>query len=101
MTADLENIEAALGHRFQNREILVRALTHSSYACEQDPGSDNHYEQMEFLGDAILGFLISEHVVLRFPSYQEGRLTILKARLVSAVHLYEVAKKLNLGQFLL
>jgi len=101
MTADLENIEAALGHRFQNREILVRALTHSSRAHEQDDGARHDNEQMEFLGDAILGFLISESMVHRFPSYPEGRLSKLKAHLVSAAHLYEVAQKLELGQFLL
>jgi ribonuclease III len=101
MSADLDRIEAALGHRFQRREILVRALTHSSRVHEQDAGPHCDNEQMEFLGDAILGFLISESMVHRFPSYPEGRLSKLKAHLVSAAHLYEVARKLELGQFLL
>ncbi len=101
MSADLENIEAVLGHRFQKREILVRALTHSSRVHEQDAGSPHDNEQMEFLGDAVLGFLISESMVHRFPSYPEGRLSKLKAHLVSAAHLYEVAQKLALGQFLI
>jgi ribonuclease III len=105
MRADLSNLEATLGHRFQNREILLRALTHSSRVHESqaaapssDPSEDN--EQMEFLGDAVLGFLVSESLVRRFPSYPEGRLSKLKAHLVSAAHLYQIALKLELGQYL-
>src|SRR5439155_17817686 len=108
MSAELEHLEVDLGHHFQNREILVRAVTHSSRLHEQaadqpdtpaGPHTDN--EQMEFLGDAVLGFLAAESMVHRFPSYPEGRLSKLKAHLVSAAHLYEVARKLELGQFLL
>jgi ribonuclease-3 len=100
----LENLETALGRRFQNQELLLRALTHSSRVHESqtaelpDPSSDN--EQMEFLGDAVLGFLVSESLVARFPSYPEGRLSKLKAHLVSAAHLYEVARRIELGQYL-
>jgi ribonuclease III len=101
---ELENLENALGHHFQNRELLVRAVTHSSRVHEiQSPQtpSEADNEQMEFLGDAVLGFLISESLVARFPSYPEGRLSKLKAHLVSAAHLYEVARDLELGQFLI
>src|SRR5712664_3690392 len=108
MRANLDNLESALGYRFQNREILVRALTHSSRVHEHQAaghpdapaGLHTDNEQMEFLGDAVLGFLISEALVHRFPSYREGRLSILKAHLVSATHLYAVAQKLELGQYL-
>ena len=108
MSADLESLEATLGHRFKNREMLVRALTHSSRVHEQGcenpesaagPETDN--EQMEFLGDAVLGFLVSEALVRRFPSYPEGRLSKLKAHLVSAAHLCAVAQKMELGQHLI
>ena len=101
MSADPEAFEAALGYTFANRDLLVRALTHSSHAYEklQQPLSDN--EQLEFLGDSVLGFLISECLVQRYPDYREGRLSILKNYLVSASHLFEVAQKLNLGEYLL
>ncbi len=102
MRADLEALEAAIAYAFQDRELLVRALTHSSYAYEknqQQQLKDN--EQLEFLGDAVLGFLTSECVLSRNPSYREGRLSILKNYLVSASHLYEVAQRLELGEFLL
>ena len=112
MRADLENLEMALGRQFQNRELLVRALTHSSRVHESQTGtaeadaapadnerSDN--ERMEFLGDAVLGFLVSEALVARFPHHPEGRLSKLKAHLVSAAHLYDVARKLELGPYLI
>jgi ribonuclease-3 len=100
MRADLEVLESAAGHAFRDRDLLVRALTHTSYAYEKNvPLSDN--EQLEFLGDSILGFLVSEYLIGRYPSYREGRLSILKNFLVSASHLHEVAQKLELGEYLL
>lgn len=99
MCADLEVLEAAVGHRFCKRDFLVRALTHTSHAYENSQAEDN--EQLEFLGDSILGFLISESLVSRYPEYREGRLSILKNYLVSASHLYEVAQRIELGQYLL
>jgi ribonuclease-3 len=100
MPADLEALEAAIGHDFRDRSLLVRALTHTSHAYEKSqPLEDN--EQLEFLGDAILGFLVSESLVRTYPAYREGRLSILKNYLVSAPHLYEVAQRLGLGEYLL
>jgi ribonuclease III len=103
MRADVESLEVRVGHCFSDREVLRRALTHSSHAHEQtgatvDLSRDN--EQLEFLGDSVLGFLVSELLVERFPSYSEGRLSTLKAHLVSAVHLHKVAQELDLGQYL-
>ncbi len=103
MTADLEILELAIGHAFGDRSLLVRALTHKSSVYEKSPAdpalSDN--EQLEFLGDSILGFLVSESLVRSFPGYPEGRLSKLKAHLVSAAHLYEVAQSIDLGSYLL
>ena len=103
MSADLGILEKALGHSFRDRELLERALTHKSKiyekSAEGQTSADN--EQLEFLGDAILGFAVSESLVRRFPSFPEGRLSKLKAHLVSAAHLYAVAQSLQLGDFLL
>jgi ribonuclease-3 len=104
MDEALEVLETRLGYRFQNRGLLNRALTHKSRAFEaaaSDGGSAGDYEQMEFLGDAVLGFLISDLLVSRYPSYPEGRLSKLKAYLVSANHLFQVAQRIELGQHLL
>jgi ribonuclease-3 len=104
MRADLDALESAVGHQFANREILRRALTHSSHVHEQtlaggvSTARDN--EQLEFLGDSVLGFLISEDLLQRHPEAAEGRLSKLKAHLVSAAWLYEAALRLRLGEYL-
>lgn len=102
MGAETESIETVLGYQFRDPELLVRSLTHKSLASEaahngEDPG-DN--EQLEFLGDSVLGFLVSDALVARFRSFPEGRLSKLKAQLVSASHLHQVALALCLGSYL-
>lgn len=102
MSADLAGLERSLGHTFHDRELLGRALTHKSRAYEKaGVGGSTDNERLEFLGDAILGFAVSECLVRRFVAYPEGRLSKLKARLVSAAHLHEVAQSLQLGDYLL
>jgi ribonuclease-3 len=102
MPADPKALQAELGHTFRDQSLLLRALTHKSRAYENgaaDCQDDN--EQLEFLGDSILGFLVSEWLVAEFPAFPEGRLSKLKAHLVSASHLHNVAKDLRLGEYLL
>ncbi len=104
MHADVESLERDIGHRFHNRAVLDRALTHSSHVHEKTLSGEDQAlqdnEQLEFLGDAVLGFLISESLVARFPDSEEGRLSKWKAHLVSATHLYEVAQRMDLGKYL-
>jgi ribonuclease III len=100
MDADLDALEARIGHRFAARELLVRALTHKSLTADRASGDSRDNEQLEFLGDSVLGFVISDCLVRRYPSYPEGKLSKLKAHLVSAARLYEVAKNLQLGDCL-
>jgi len=97
-----KDLEDAIGYRFRNPEWLLQALTHRSHTEETPvPGGELANEQMEFLGDAILGFLVSEALVDRFPAEREGRLSKLKAHLVSAAHLHGVAGELQIGRYLL
>jgi len=103
MRVEQASLEARLSYRFSAPELLHRALTHSSLANESrtahgTPVCDN--EQLEFLGDSILGFLIAEALVERFPESREGELSRLKAHLVSAAHLHGVARRLDLGSYL-
>lgn len=103
MAANLAALEAILGRPFADEELLRRALTHSSLANEQRAscGPELHdNEQLEFLGDSVLGFLVAEALVLRHPGFSEGELSRLKAHLVSAAHLHGVARRLNLGEYL-
>jgi ribonuclease-3 len=103
MRADPASLEVKIGYRFSKPETLRRALIHSSHAHEvrstpDEPLYDN--QQLEFLGDAVLGFLVSDALVERFPSHREGELSALKAHLVSATYLYGVARRLDLGAYL-
>jgi ribonuclease III len=103
MQADAASLEVKLGYRFHNPETLRRALIHSSLAHEARSGPDAPLydnQQLEFLGDAILGFLVADALVLRFPAWREGELSRLKAHLVSAAHLYGAARHLDLGAYL-
>ena len=103
---DIAALQQALGHQFRRVELLEQALTHTSQAREQEAQQaagtarvgDN--EQLEFLGDAILGFIVSEELFQRFPHFREGELSKLRAHLVSEKHLIRVARELNLGAYL-
>lgn len=99
---DPEELESALGHRFHKRELLQQALTHSSLlpelAASAAPRSDN--EQLEFLGDAVLGLAASEYLVERFPEWSEGQLSKSRAQLVREDALYAAALRLNIGKSL-
>ncbi len=103
-TQDIATLEEALGHTFQRAELLREALTHRSHAHElekregEPPESDN--EQLEFLGDAVLGFLTSRELFARYPEFSEGELSKLRAHLVSAARLADAAAALNLGAYL-
>jgi ribonuclease-3 len=97
-----ETLETALGYHFASRELFARAFTHRSSVYEKTASAaatDN--EQLEFLGDSILGFVVSDALVAAHPDFPEGRLSKLKAHLVSAAHLHEVAARLRLGGHLL
>ena len=91
-------------HRFKRPELLTWALTHRSLAYETnpetlpDPTADN--EQLEFVGDAVLGLVVAESFFRRFPASREGELTRLRASLVSRRHLGEVAARIDLGSLL-
>lgn len=92
------------GYRFKDPNLLTLALTHSSLAYESsperthEPGSDN--EQLEFIGDAVLGLVVAEALYRRFPTSREGTLTRLRASLVSSRNLAQVAMRLELGPML-
>ena len=103
MGADLEALEDRLGYRFRDQGLLRRALTHKSHTYEatgEAPLANQSNEQLEFLGDAVLGLAVSDVLVSQLPALSEGRLSKLKARFVNALHLCEVARELGLGEFL-
>jgi len=98
--ASIEELESLLGYRFKDQELLLRALTHRSFVNEHEgePFQDN--ESLEFLGDAVLGFVVSSRIFQRFPDLTEGELSKIKAFLVSAASLVRMAERVRLGEFL-
>ena len=97
---NLEELEQTLGHHFARRELLERALTHRSYAHENNLGPMEDNERMEFLGDSILGFLVSEALCKSRPNLSEGQLSKLKGFLVSSANLVQCAEQIRLGHYL-
>lgn len=105
---DTNVLEEALGHSFQNHSLLEQALTHSSFAREAEsqnaagglPRTETDNEQMEFLGDAVLAFVVSQELFRRFPEYHEGELSKLRAHIVSARRLLRPARELKIGEYL-
>ncbi len=95
----LDKLQALIGYRFRNHQLLLEAFTHSSHARESS-GHLRDNEQLEFLGDAILNFLVSVQLADAFPQYEEGKLSRARARLVAATHLAAVAGQLKLGECL-
>lgn len=101
MGATTQCLETRIGHTFANRALLERALTHRSWTAEQTEArratGDN--EQLEFLGDSVLGLVVSEALLTAHPALSEGQLSRMKARLVCASHLHASAETLGLGEF--
>lgn len=94
MNADPRRLARTLGHRFEGDALLQQALTHRS------AGAVNN-ERLEFLGDALIGFVVAQALVERFPDANEGTLSRMRAVLVKRESLAELARGLDLGQYLL
>lgn len=92
-------LEERLGHRFSDVEILRRALAHRSW-CAEHPGEVSN-ERLEFLGDAVLGMIVTDHVFSDYPDLPEGELAKLRASVVNADTLAQVAVELDLGSHVL
>jgi len=97
-----DQLEAALGYQFRDRNLLVLALTHPSIAHEAGVGHlQQHNQRLEFLGDAVLQLVVTGELYARFPSYGEGPLTQARAQMVNRIALAAHARRLNLGSFLI
>jgi ribonuclease-3 len=96
VTFSLENLEAAFGYSFVDRQLPLQALTHKSFSNEQSEDA-LHNERLEFLGDAVLELAVSDWVFRRYPDIPEGGLTRIRAEVVSEKGLAGLARQLELG----
>ena len=99
-SAPIAELEALLGFHFQDKDLLLRALTHRSFVNDHEGQGACHNESLEFLGDSVLGFLISSRIFQHYPELTEGELSKIKAYLVSATNLVQLAEKIRLGEYL-
>ena len=98
---EFESLQAAAGYRFRDRGLLEQAMTHTSRANEDVSGGAADNESLEFLGDAVLGFVVADLLYREFPDDDEGEKSKMKAMLVSTAALARVAERLRLGDHLL
>ena len=96
----MKRFEERLGYTFKDKQLLVNALTHSSYANENRAEGVPSNERLEFLGDSVLGFVTAKHLYNTVPTLPEGKMTRVRAELVCEHSLYGVAKELELGSVL-
>ncbi len=97
MEKNLDELEKNIGYKFNNINLLKNALTHTSYAYENNVASN---EKLEFLGDSILEFLSSKYIYGNYPKLKEGEMTKVRATVVCEDSLYKIAKKHNFSDFL-
>ncbi len=100
LNSEINRLEVILHYTFRDPGWLDRALTHSSAARETGSPEAVDNEQLEFLGDAILGFCISDYLFRSFPGMDEGALSKIRSQLVSSANLLKIARRLALGEFL-
>ncbi|PIT93660.1 ribonuclease III [Candidatus Falkowbacteria bacterium CG10_big_fil_rev_8_21_14_0_10_43_11] len=93
---NIEALEEAIGVSFKNKELLKQAMVHRSYLNEHVSFALSHNERLEFLGDAVLELIVTEHLYFKFPDKPEGDLTNLRASLVNAKMLAQVAEALEI-----
>lgn len=95
-----KKLENSMDYAFKNRELLIEAMTHSSFKNENREYKGNNNERMEFFGDSILSFVITEYLFSKLSNQPEGGLTKARATIVCEETLSETAKALNLGEFM-
>ena len=97
----MEDLERKIGYQFKNKALMKEAITHSSYAKERKSQHIKYNERLEFLGDAVLSIVVSDYIFKNCPELPEGELTKLRASLVCEKSLFEFAKIIDLGKYLI
>ncbi len=96
---ELKKFQKIIGYNFHNPSLLIASLTHTSREVVKTTGSS--FERMEFLGDSILGLIVSEELFLQYPEYTEGELSKLKSKIVSRKMLALISSKLKLKNYII
>ena len=94
-----EKLEEKIGYNFKDISLLITAMTHTSFANELRVNKTDSYERLEFRGDAILEYIVSEYLFLKKKEYEEGKLTKLRASLVCEFTLSQISESLGYGDY--
>lgn len=97
---NLTEFQGQIGYEFKNLETLIKALTHRSYLNELNEDQRKHNERLEFLGDAVLELVVTEHLFENYPDRPEGELTSFRAAIVKTESLAETAMDLKVGDYI-
>ena len=100
MNKDLQKLQDKIGTQFKNVDLLKEALTHRSYLNENPSWGVPNNERLEYLGDAVLELIVTEDLFNKFPSFEEGKLTLLRAALVNYQFLAKVSAEFDLYDFI-
>jgi ribonuclease-3 len=98
---DTRALQEHLKVSFRERDLLIQALMHRSYLNEHKEVELEHNERLEFLGDAVLELVVTDHLFKTYPDLPEGEMTAFRAALVNTVHLSQVAEAMRLNDYLL
>jgi ribonuclease-3 len=98
--ADLNSLQKILGVKFRDISLLEKSLVHRSYLNENQGIESDSNERLEYLGDAVLGFVVAEKLYKDFPDYDEGRMTRLRSVLVRRETLARISRSIRLGDYL-
>ncbi|WP_408070902.1 ribonuclease III [Butyrivibrio sp. JL13D10] len=98
---ELDELQNSIGYHFKNSNLLLQALTHSSYANEQKINKRGDYERLEFLGDAVLELISSDYLYNKYPDKKEGEMTKMRASMVCEPALAYCAAEIHLEQYLI
>jgi len=98
---DFTEFENIIGVEFKNKSILIQSLTHRSFLNEHRSSKAGHNERLEFLGDAVLELVVTHYLYEKYPTKTEGDMTSIRSALVNAQTCADVAKEINLNEFLL
>ncbi len=97
----MDELERKIGYQFKDKALMKEAITHSSYAKERKSRHIKYNERLEFLGDAVLSIVVSDYIFKHCPELPEGELTKLRASLVCEKSLFDFAKSIDLGKYLI
>ena len=97
----LQSFQEIIDYCFRNVKFLNEALTHKSFIHENSKEKTGHNQRLEFLGDALLGMVVSEYLYHRFPEHLEGKLSKMKSMMVNGALLVHKAREIRLGEYLL